>query len=482
MRMGLCALLVPLAVGCGDAPAGDDELGESGEVGSNGEVTGEDGPVDDTEATDSADTTTETGTDTGEAGLTYWKDAKAVIDARCVSCHQAGAIAPFALETWEQVENFAPLLGESIVAGSMPPWPPSADCNSFQHDRSLSAEQEALLLGWIDAGYPEGDPADAPEPPPEPEPWEPDLIIELPEPYSPAPGELDDYRCFAIPWPEELTEEQFVVGHEVFPGQPELVHHVITFVADPDEAPAYQAFDDEDPGPGYSCFGGPGKVDWSARWLGDWAPGAERWEAPAGTGVRVLPGSLLIVQVHYSALGGEPQPDLTSLAFQTQPEVERRGDFIPIVNYGWVLGATPMTIPAGESGVTHGVTLARENPIIQYLTSNLGVSPSDELEVWRATLHMHMLGTRAQLTLEEGGEDTCLLNIEDWDFNWQGDYLMEEPQLFGPGDAVRLDCEYDNSPENQPIVDGGPLEPADVGWGDGTLDEMCLGILYMATK
>ena len=51
--------------------------------------------------------------------------------------------------------------------------------------------------------------------------------------------------------------------------------------------------------------------------------------------------------------------------------------------------------------------------------------------------------------------------------------------MLGPDDAVRLSCRWDNSPENQPIVDGVALEPRDVSWGEGTTDEMCLGNLYI---
>ena len=47
----------------------------------------------------------------------------------------------------------------------MPPWPPNSSCNSYDHDRSLSDDERELLLTWIDAGYPEGDPDDGPPDP-----------------------------------------------------------------------------------------------------------------------------------------------------------------------------------------------------------------------------------------------------------------------------------------------------------------------------
>ena len=43
------------------------------------------------------------------------------------------------------------------------------------------------------------------------------------------------------------------------------------------------------------------------------------------------------------------------------------------------------------------------------------------------------------------------------------------------GDRVEMTCVWDNSPENQPVVGGVKQTPRDVTWGEGTLDEMCLG-------
>ena len=48
-----------------------------------------------------------------------------------------------------------------------------------------------------------------------------------------------------------------------------------------------------------------------------------------------------------------------------------------------------------------------------------------------------------------------------------------------PGDRIRVECHWDNSAANQPIVDGVQQEPHDVGWGEGTGDEMCLGLMYV---
>ncbi len=208
-------------------------------------------------------------------------------------------------------------------------------------------------------------------------------------------------------------------------------------------------------------------LDWSARWLGTWVPGAEPWRAPEGSGVEIAPGSILIVQLHYNTLADQAIADQSTLEFQIADAVERPGTFIP----------------AGDPDVHHSVTLTRDHPLFGVTMGTIGVTTSDEVEVWRSTLHMHMLGTRARMaSTQDGGDEDCLVQIDDWDFNWQGDYLLEQPVAFGPGDSLQLDCWYDNSEANQPIIDGEPKVPAPVGWGEGTLDEMCLGIIYVARK
>ncbi|MEM9695789.1 MAG: hypothetical protein AAGA56_24815, partial [Myxococcota bacterium] len=89
--------------------------------------------------------------------------------------------------------------------------------------------------------------------------------------------------------------------------------------------------------------------------------------------------------------------------------------------------------------------------------------------------HMHLLGTAIRAELESTADALqCGLSIPNWDFDWQLTYDPDEPLVVQPGDGIRVTCEYDNSPANQPVVDGVQLEPRDVQWGEGSLDEMCL--------
>jgi hypothetical protein len=102
------------------------------------------------------------------------------------------------------------------------------------------------------------------------------------------------------------------------------------------------------------------------------------------------------------------------------------------------------------------------------------------IEIHDVGLHLHNLGKSARMSIERAdGSETCLLDIPRWDFHWQGNYRLAQPVTLSPGDRLKVECRWDNSPPNQPIIDGKPKVPADVTWGEGTNDEMCLGLFYM---
>ena len=70
--------------------------------------------------------------------------------------------------------------------------------------------------------------------------------------------------------------------------------------------------------------------------------------------------------------------------------------------------------------------------------------------------------------------------IDDWNFHWQGSYGFTRPEILRRGDQLSVECHWDNTQANQPIIDGTPKPPANVTWGEGTNDEMCLGFFLTA--
>ncbi len=386
--------------------------------------------------------------------LVYHRDLKPLIDQKCGTCHVAGGIAPFALTTYDEVKSHAAAIKSAVAARTMPPWPANNDCNSYLNDRSLSDDEIATIVGFVDQGAHEGDPSDvgAPLVDPDARPLSRiDRELAMPEPYTMVESP-DEYRCFVLDWPE--TEPMYVTGLGVAPGNAAVVHHVIAFLAAEADVATAETLDADDPGPGYKCFGGPGFRP--TGWLGAWAPGSMGYDYPDGTGVRIEPGSKIVMQLHYNSLNAGPQPDQTAVRLKIDPTVEKEATLQPWTNPAWVTGSG-MDIPPATNDVTH----------------QFGADPTDFITDGQAMmlhtsfLHMHQLGKSGRVTVEHAdGSETCLLDIPAWNFHWQGAYAFKEPVRLNPGDILRLKCTWDNPTMNN------------VSWGEGTGDEMCLTGVY----
>ena len=92
---------------------------------------------------------------------TYYGEAKAILDTRCATCHQPNDIGSFALTTYAEVKAFEGAVRASILNGSMPPWQPGDDCNTYVDNIDLTPDEKEVLLAWLDGGAPEGEPTDA---------------------------------------------------------------------------------------------------------------------------------------------------------------------------------------------------------------------------------------------------------------------------------------------------------------------------------
>ena len=385
--------------------------------------------------------------------LRYYGDIQPIMARSCVGCHAEGGVGGFSLQTYAEVSAWAGPIARSVETRTMPPWTAAKDCSNYQGDFSLSEEEVAQIVEWADGGAPEGDPANMGELPPAFEPTTLDRVdmeIEVPFDYAPV-NTPDDYRCFLVEWPYE--EQVWVTGYHIQPQNLTIAHHVIPFLIDPESVPAMQALDDADPSPGYPCYGGPGgDIDTlqRMRWLGSWAPGSGAQILPEGTGIRVQPGSMVALQMHYYNPANLPDTDRTKVALKVETEPQGWADIQPWTDVAWVLGVG-MDIPANTEGVTHEFRYT--------------ATPGDTFTIHTAGLHMHTLGRSAKMWVEHAdGTESCLLHEDSWDFNWQRGYALTEPVSVSAGDTVVLQCTWDNTTD------------ADAAWGEGTGDEMCLGI------
>jgi hypothetical protein len=191
---------------------------------------------------------------------------------------------------------------------------------------------------------------------------------------------------------------------------------------------------------------------------------------PEGTGIKVAPGSKVAIQIHYHPVQGA-EPDQSLVQLRTAPTVDHPAYVLPLANPLWMLDLVPMSIPKGQSDVRH--TFEIDIPAaIDFLFPNSSFGLDGPVEVSMAGLHMHTLGTRGSLHVRRGGDEAdqeCLVDVPRWDFNWQGTYQFSERVTVETDDTIFLECHFDNSNGDK-----------NVAWGDGTEDEMCLGILYVS--
>ena len=413
---------------------------------------------------------------TSSASVTYHADVAPIVSERCLGCHAEGGIGPLRFETYEQFSTLADVALDSIKEGSMPPWMPDPDCRHFQDERLMPAEEVEVIEAWIAAGKPEGDPSTA-------QPLEPEAPVEsiqathtlpMPEPYTADTDKLDDYRCFVLDL--DTSQDRYLRASQVIPGDDLIVHHVLVYALDQSLEETVRNADEMEEGPGYTCFGSPlpsgeeasgnaasnfGSGGSFPNQIGAWVPGSVPQRLDDNVATRIDKGSLIVMQVHYNLLNPQQEPDETELLLELTDE---KPEFLTTVR---PLPILDFEIPAGEGNSvwTRPYTNYGEKAV-----TIRGMSP-----------HMHQLGKSFTARLTRGGEQSCGLDIPAWDFAWQQNYrvLPGEDIVLEPGDTIEVECAYDNSPSNQPIVDGNQIMPEAVTWGEGTLDEMCLLYLQM---
>src|SRR5256885_4607564 len=104
--------------------------------------------------------------------VTFTRDIAPILNAKCVTCHRAGEVAPMALLTYQDARPYARAIKEKVASRQMPPWFANRSVGTFANDPSLTDPEIATIARWVDAGAPQGDPKDMPKPPQFTEGWQ----------------------------------------------------------------------------------------------------------------------------------------------------------------------------------------------------------------------------------------------------------------------------------------------------------------------
>jgi Copper type II ascorbate-dependent monooxygenase, C-terminal domain len=326
-------------------------------------------------------------------------------------------------------------------------------------------------------------------------------------PYTPVPphGGTDEYRCFLVD--PKLAAPAFLTGSLFQPQNAAIVHHAIIYRVGAADVGQAKALDAADPGDGWTCFGGSGVRSTGGTgfdgWIGAWAPGATETLFTAKVGYQLAAGDQLVLQVHYNLLataGKAPGPDQSGIRLRL---TDAASALTPLQT---TLVAAPIELPcpAAESGPLCDRTAAINDLAQRFgnearsmvtglnLLCNGGKPPVAgdtqhcDQTVRQAGLvyavggHMHLLGRSIKVELNPGtAKAQTLLDLPIYNFDDQAARPLVTPAAIRPGDTLRVTCTYDASLRAK-LPQLKPLKPRYVVWGDGTSDEMCLGIVIWA--
>ncbi|MBX9791625.1 MAG: redoxin domain-containing protein [Pirellulales bacterium] len=369
--------------------------------------------------------------------ITYTKHIAPILQQRCVECHRAGEVAPFALTEYEEVAGWAETIREVVNAGRMPPWFASPEYGEFHNAGHMTDEEKQLIDAWVDAGAPQGDPRDLPPPRTFTDGWgmpEPDQIIRMSDKpfHVPAEGVLD-YQYYEVDpgW----KEDKWIIGSEARPGARSVVHHILVFIKRPNKIYLPLL---------------PGEL------ISAYAPGMKPTVSESSDMAMLAPaGSKIVFQVHYTP-NGTPQDDISYLGVKFCDVSQVKYE----VSAGMAINLS-FRIPPGDPDykVTASYRFRRDAML-------MGVNP-----------HMHLRGKAFRYeALYPDGTREILMDCPKFDFNWQIGYQYLEPKRMPAGTRIFCTAHYDNSSGNV----SNPDPTRSVVFGEQTWDEMMIGWFFAA--
>jgi tetratricopeptide (TPR) repeat protein/mono/diheme cytochrome c family protein len=368
-----------------------------------------------------------------------------IVRQRCAACHRPGGVAPISLLTLDEVRAQGPAIRAAVESGRMPPWLPEPGPYAFAGERRLTPREIATIRRWVELGMPPGDTTALAPPPAAPSGWplgEPDLVLEMPEPYRVPAGGHDHFRNFVVPVP--LTTPRWIRTVDLQPGEGRVVHHAVIEV---DRTDASRRLDAADPDPGFDGMFTRGDAQPPGGFFLGWTPGMVPYAGTPGLAWRLDPASDLVLQLHLQPAGESREVRAkVGLYFADGP---------PTRHAYWItLGSRSIDVPAGRRGYE-----VRDEYVLPVGVEVLTVYP-----------HAHYLGKEIEATAElPNGEERRLLRIADWDFNQQDAYRYVEPVSLPPGTKLEMRIFYDNTAAN-PRNPHAP--PRRVRYGPESSDEM----------
>jgi hypothetical protein len=419
---------------------------------------------------------------TAQSGPTFSKDVMPIIQEHCQTCHRPGEVAPMSLMSYEEVRPWAQSIRNKVLNRVMPPWFADPKHGEFANDRRLSDAEIKTIVNWIDAGAPRGNPADLPPAKKFVDGWnigQPDVVLTMAVEQKIGPSGTDEYLYFALP--TNFSEDRYVQAIEIRPGNRRIVHHVVAYVQKGGAGvPTRASADSYNQRAGANFFRSEGnalRVNDSAPVYDDgcslpnggsalsgdvtgggrpiiagYVPGSQTVIMPDGLARKIPAGSEILFQIHYTKTGKD-ETDRTSIGFVFAKQPPRT-----LLLDRWVQNFY-FKIPANAAN---------------YEAKGCYTFDQD-VDVLSFGPHMHVRGKDMEYkAFYPDGRSEILLNVPNYDFNWQLWYDLKSPLHIPRGTRIEVTAHYDNSAAKR----SNPNPGVAVRWGDPTSDEMMIGAMH----
>jgi hypothetical protein len=403
--------------------------------------------------------------------VTFSKDIAPIFQAKCQECHQPNSIAPMSLITFQETRPWARSIKERVATRQMPPWhiDRSVGVQKFKNDMSLTDEQVATVVRWVDGGALQGDPKDLPPPKPlvTDNEWKgvrdgfgpPDMVVRSPE-YTIAPQHQDVwYRPMSdIPLTEPRWAKMVEIRPTTLKGR-RVLHHSI----------AYLVLNNDPEAVNTGTSNGPGRVDGPEDLVNrrpqlmEWAIGKGYDLFRPGTGKLIVPGEKISWDQHIHAVGEEiTAGSEVGVWFYKKGEEPKNRSYL--IGFTGMTGGPYLDIPPNSFAQTEGFTVLKENTLIENFQP-----------------HFHLRGKSMQVeAILPDGSSQIVSYIGNFNFNWMTNYIYADDAapVFPKGTVIHVSASYDNTSGNK----NNPDPDQWVGYGDRTVDEMAhawMNVVYL---
>jgi hypothetical protein len=378
----------------------------------------------------------------------FAKDVAPILQSHCQTCHRPNNIAPMSLLTYQDARPWARAIKQAVVQRNMPPWfeDRAVGIQKFKNDPSLTDQEIATIVKWVDAGAPMGNPADMPPPRKfdDSDRWhigKPDVIVTLKKDVLVKSGQADQWLDLPTEDPGIRTD-RYIQAVEVKPLKGvKVVHHAVASMKGPD--------DDSVQG---------------SQHLEEYAVGKFGDIFPDGTGMLMKAGTQIMMNVHLHAIGVDTAANL-AVGLKLYPEgvVPKHIEISQHVGDDNDLDIPPNTKNVRADGYTVLMRPARITAFQPHM-HNRGQAQCLELIYPNSTPEHAGKATRETVS--------C---VDRWKFDWHIVYHFEEDvqPIVPAGTIVHIISLFDNTAANK----FNPDPTNALGFGQRTIDEMAFAWL-----